>query len=426
MSFPVPANEAERLEALRSYGILDTPPEVAFDELTELAAEICGCPAAYISLIDDTRQWLKALARLPATLCESPRDVAICSHTIAQDDVFVVPDLALDERFWQFPLVTNPPYLRFYCGAPLINKDRYALGSLCAVDFVPRDLDESKREAMRRLANQVVAQLELRRSMTTLNTTQGQLEAEKGRSEELLLNILPARVATELKERGGVVEPQFYQSATILFTDFHSFTTLAEGLAPWQLIDTLDQYFSAFDEISQRHRLEKLKTVGDSYMCAGGLPDENRTHVFDSCLAALEMQAFVTRMNRERRKLRLPVWDMRIGINTGFVMAGVVGRRKFTYDVWGNTVNVASRMESSGEEGRTNISEAVWDRVKNLFECEPRGFIEAKNKGKLAMYFLNRIKPEFSADAEGIVPNERFWLAAQANGAPAETVAHAG
>jgi class 3 adenylate cyclase len=409
MSFPVPENEQERVEALRSYGILDTPPEVAFDELTELAAQICDCPAAYISLIEDTRQWVKALARLPESMCESPRDVAICSYTVAQHDVFVVPDLAQDERFWGYPLVINPPHLRFYCGAPLINEKGYALGSLCAVDFVPRNIGDEQKEAMRRLANQVVAQLELRRTNATLQTATAQLETAKVKHDNLLLSILPESIAKELRAQDGTVEPQFYPSASILFTDFQGFTNLVEGMTPFQLIDTLDQYFSAFDEISHRHRLEKLKTLGDSFMCAGGLPERNRTHALDCCVAALEMQDFVARLNRERRKLRLPTWEMRIGVNTGFVMAGIVGKRKFTYDVWGNTVNVASRMESSGEPGRTNISESTYDRVHHLFECEPRGFVEAKNKGKLAMFFLNRIKPEFSADPNGIVPNDRFW-----------------
>ena len=410
MSFPVPANEPDRLESLRSYGILDTAPELDFDEISDLAAEICQCPAAYISLIDDTRQWIKSLCNLPMTMCESPRDAAICSTTICFGDVLVVPDLQKDERFWQFPLVTQPPHLRFYCGAPLLNSKGHALGSLCVVDFEPRDLDFAKRDALRRLAHQAVTQLELRRSMALLQAAQAELTAEKAMAERLLLNVLPAAVARELRENNAV-EPRFYQSASILFTDFHGFTRLVEGMMPRQLIDIPDQFFSAFDEIAQRHRLEKLKTVGDAYMCAGGLPDPNKTHAADCCLAALEMQAYVARLNRERQKLRMPLWEMRIGINTGFVTAGVVGKRRFTYDVWGNTVNEAARMESSGEPGRINISDNTWGRVKHLFEGEPRGLVDAKNKGPLLMHFLNRIKPEYSADRDGLRPNEQFRAA---------------
>lgn len=408
MSAPRPDNEEGRLKALHSYHVMDTQVEPAYEDLSELAAEICGCPAAYISLIDDTRQWVMTSVGLPESMAEAPRDVAICSTTICQSDVLMVPDLAKDDRFDQYPLVTEAPNLRFYCGAPLINPQGYALGSLCVVDFEPKEIGFDQREALRRLSRIVVTGLELRRVVHALDLARKELDSEKAKGDKLLLNILPVAVADELKKNDSV-QPQFYESATILFTDFKGFTKLTEGLQPRQLVNTLDQFFTAFDDIMQRRRMERLKTIGDAYMCAGGLPERNKTHPVDACLAAIEMRGYAAKMNKDRLKLRMPAWEIRVGIHTGSVMAGVVGKRKFAYDIWGNTVNVASRMESAGEPGRINISEDTYERVKHLFDCESRGAIEAKNKGPLPMFFLSRIKPELSADADGSSPNERFW-----------------
>lgn len=206
-----------------------------------------------------------------------------------------------------------------------------------------------------------------------------------------MLNILPAKIAEELKARNEV-EPRHYDSATIMFTDFEGFTRFAEAAEPRTLVNDLNQYFSAFDDIIERHNLEKLKTIGDAYMCAGGLPEENRSHPADACRAALEIQDFMARTNRQREKMRMPPWALRIGIHTGPVMAGVVGKQKFTYDIWGDAVNVAARIESNGEAGRIALSESTYHRVKEQFECEHRGPVEAKNKGPLETYFLNRVK----------------------------------
>ena len=149
----------------------------------------------------------------------------------------------------------------------------------------------------------------------------------------------------------GRVTPRFYESATVMFADFQGFTQLTERMDPKGLVEQLDQFFSAFDEITGRQRLEKLKTIGDAYMCAGGLPEVQRTHPVDACLAALELQDYMSRANQQRERLRLPRWELRIGLHTGSVMAGVVGRRKFTYDIWGDAVNVAARMEAAGNAG---------------------------------------------------------------------------
>jgi class 3 adenylate cyclase len=157
-----------------------------------------------------------------------------------------------------------------------------------------------------------------------------------------------------------------------------------------------------------KYCLEKLKTIGDSYMYAGGVPVVNHTHEIDAVLGALEIQSFIEKANEEKKSKGRPVFEIRIGINTGPLMAGVVGEKKFVYDVWGDSVNLASRMESSGEKGRVNISETTYIRIKDFFETEARGQILAKNKGAVDMYFVKQIKPELSADPAGRKPNERF------------------
>ena len=411
---PIPANESERLAAVKSYQLIDTAPEIAYDEITELAAQICQCPVAVIGLIDESRDWKKSAYGFPPDMCTSPREMSICSSTICGSDLVLVPDLTRDERYRENPAVTGEPKLRFYCGMPLINPQGYALGTLCIVDFQPREMTVEQTEAVRRLSHQVVSQFELRRSVLELERRMAELaearreaERQRERSDRLLLNILPRAVAEELRTNEQVV-PRYHELVTIMFADFEGFSRLTERIEPKSLIEQLDQFFSAFDSIAERHRLEKLKTIGDAYMCVGGLPEPNRTHEVDSCLAALSFLEFMRRTNAQREKLHLPRWDLRIGIHSGPVMAGVVGKSKFIYDVWGDAVNIAARLEASGGAGRINVSDVVRNRVRTLMEFEPRGAVEVKNKAPISMHFLTRIKPEFSRDAEGLRPNDAF------------------
>lgn len=418
MEVPLPPNEQARLEALRQYAILDTLPELAYDDIAQLAAQICGCPAGLVTFIDEKRQWMKAKYGLPPDLAQCPREITICQSTICGDDVLYVPDLSRDARFGDSPLVTGDFSLRFYCGAPLINPEGYALGTLCVIDFQPHELTFEQQEALRRLARQTMAQLELRRRvleqgdvMRKLDAAREAAECERQNWEKLLLNVLPAPIAEELKTHNRV-EPRFFDSATILLADFVDFTRLTERLEPAGLVQELDEHFSKFDEIVAANRLEKMKTIGDAYLAAGGLPESNATHPFDAALAALQIQAYMDKVNQRREQFRLPAWRVRIGINTGPVIAGVVGRHKFTYDLWGNTVNVAQRLEAAGTPGRVNISANTWHHVKRLFETEARGTIEVKGKGQMPMYFLGRLKAEYAADPARCAPNTHFWAAA--------------
>jgi adenylate cyclase len=414
LAFPIPANEPQRLKALRALDILDSPPETAYDEIAVLAAQICGCPIGYISFIDDDRSWLKAKYGFPPHRADAPRAAAVCSTTICGAEMFVVPDMTQDSRFDRIGVVVDEPHCRFYCGVPLITDEGYALGALCVLDFEPRRLTFEQTEALRRLSRQVLTLLELRRRRIGHNQTIAELELpredvalQEARAEELLDNLLPRAIAEELK-RDGRVQPRYVRSATVLLADFQGFTLLSEQAEPAALIGLLDEYFCAFDDIMARHRLEKIKTIGDAYMAVGGVPEAGLLHPIDAGLAALEMQATVSRMKSRGDVSRLPSLELRIGIHTGPVICGVVGNRRFAFDIWGDAVNIASFMEAQCLPGRINVSDTAAGHVKALFDLEPRGRVEAKHQRTHEMFFLNRLKPEFSSDHDGREPNESF------------------
>lgn len=211
------------------------------------------------------------------------------------------------------------------------------------------------------------------------------IQKEKKRSEDLLLNILPTETARQLKVNGKIDAIRF-DKVTVLFTDFVEFSMFAEKIAPEKLVYSLDYYFRGFDEIISRYGLEKIKTIGDSYMCAGGIPVPNKDHAITMAKAAKEMLALVE--NAKKKDNGFPHFDVRIGIHTGPVVAGIVGSKKWQYDIWGDTVNIASRMESSSLPGKINLSETTYELIKDHFECEYRGEMQVKNRGNFKMYFL--------------------------------------
>lgn len=200
-------------------------------------------------------------------------------------------------------------------------------------------------------------------------------------------NILPQTIADELKAHGRV-QPRYHDAVTILFTDFKGFTRLTEQLEPRALIEELNEHFSAFDEIVTRHGLEKLKTIGDAYMCAAGLPEKAKDHAGDACAAALDIRDYMARTNTAREKMGLPRWDIWIGLHSGGVIAGVVGKTKFTYDIWGDAVNVAALMEAHAEPGQILLSDSTHSRIQTEFDMEFRGEVDTAKKGPLRCYVL--------------------------------------
>jgi class 3 adenylate cyclase len=286
-----------------------------------------------------------------------------------------------------------------FTGADLLRPAlRYTLTDLAAVGigvpFLVLALDRARRRGWEK-------SVEIERQ-------RGELAADKLRIDALLHNVLPAPIVTELKATDRV-EPRHHGEVTVLFTDFVGFTTIAEQVTAEKLVADLDACFSSFDAIVARRGLERLKTIGDSYMAAAGVPVARRTHAADAVLAALDIVRAISAHGAARAAAGHPRWDVRVGLHTGPLVAGIVGQTRFAYDVWGDTVNIASRMESSGAPGCVNISAATAARVADLFVLQPRGQVPAKNKGLVEMFYVVGVRPEYSVDGAGIEPNAAFW-----------------
>lgn len=502
----LPQNEPDRLEALERYEILDTPAESEFDDLTRLASYICGTPIALVSLTDSHRQWFKSKLGMPVP--EAPREIAFCSYAILQPDrPLVVQNALQDDRFASNPLVTSDPNLRFYAGHPLVTPDGYPLGTLCVMDYIPRNLNPEQLTALQILGRCVMTQMELRLNLKRLKqqrTRQQEAEAKlrasdqqivnllenmmaaffatdhqgcftyinqeamtilqcdrpsllgqslwtalpelmgarfeqkfrwalaqqtsavleefyqpgnrwleirifpsydgmsvffhditlrkqteaalrlaQEKSDRLLLNILPQPIAERLKQDSTAIADDF-ADVSVLFADIVGFTELSSRVSPIDLVGLLNRIFSVFDRLAEHHGLEKIKTIGDAYMVAGGLPEPQANHPEAVAQMALDMQREIAQFTiRENQAIAL-----RIGIHTGPVVAGVIGSRKFSYDLWGDTVNIASRMESCGTSGGIQVTASTYERLRHQYQFEPRGLISVKGKGEMMTYWL--------------------------------------
>jgi class 3 adenylate cyclase len=254
---------------------------------------------------------------------------------------------------------------------------------------------------LKSISNLLTVVLERVRSAERLSRQHQELDEQRRLSESLLLNILPLEVADELRTK-GMVAPKYFEDVTIIFTDFVGFTLSTEHLAAEDVVHHLHDYFTAFDRICARYGLEKLKTIGDSYMCIGGLPVRNPAHPVNAVMAAFEMVQEVIDRDQLENSVR---WKVRVGIHTGPVVAGVVGINKFAFDIWGDTVNFSSRMESSSQPNRINLSERTYSRVKDFFECEYRGKVLTKEKREFDMYFASGLLPKLAGQDDAIPPS---------------------
>lgn len=243
--------------------------------------------------------------------------------------------------------------------------------------------------------------------ITKIKNVEKHIQTEKDKSDKLLLNIFPEEIAEELKSKGKVT-PRFYRSTSVLFADIQNFTKKAENLTPKELVQVLQAYFLRFDDAVVKYFVEKIKVIGDSLLCVGGIPLKNNSHPFDTILLGLELQQIMKDIVHEQIGTDTSDWNLRVGIHTGPLVAGVVGKQKIAYDIWGDSVNIAKRIESACLPGMVNISSETYRHVKDYFVCENRGKILAKHKGHIDMYFVSRLKPEFSEDKEGLVPNHDF------------------
>ena len=287
--------------------------------------------------------------------------------------------------------------------------------------FVRKRIDSARREQVRLEMKVVQRTKEIRAQNVQIERQRQQLEKEKNKvvenqrllqiekdkTEKLLRNIIPESTAEELKNK-GTASARAYKTVSVIFTDFVGFTKIAERMTPMELVGKLDVYFRKFDEIIVRNNLEKIKTIGDAYMCAGGVPVRNNTNPIDACIAALQIQEYMSKLKYEAIANNEEYWELRLGINTGEVTAGVIGSERLAYDIWGATVNQAQSMEMLGEPGKVTISGNTFKLIEPYFECTFRGKAQSKSRGLIDMYTVDRIKTELSVNGEGYYPNERF------------------
>lgn len=397
--------------------------EIDLDSLLQLIMQkvtiVMNADRSSLFLVDDTKQQLWTRVAQGAPEIRVPLGHGIAGHVGQTGETANIPDAYQDSRFSRdFDVKTGYRTKTILCMA-IKNQRSKIIGTIQVLnkkDETPFTAeDEELLSAFCSLAGisleNARAYEELHKERDSLEVKVQErtkdLEAEKRKADDLLLNILPNAVAEELKVRGEATPGQF-DAVTVMFTDFKGFTQIAEKITPAALIADLDNCFYHFDEIMDRYGVEKIKTIGDAYMCAGGLPIANKTHAVDVILAALEIKSFMDQMKEIKQSMNEPYWELRIGIHTGPVVAGVVGKRKFAYDIWGDAVNTASRMESSGSVGAINISGDTYALVKDFFACEYRGKVPAKNKGDIDMYFVKGIQPALSAGGEGKVPSPEF------------------
>jgi adenylate cyclase len=400
----IPMDEAERQQAVDDLRLIATPQEERFDRIVNLAQLLFRVPIAYIALIDKDRQWFKSKVGLKSS--ETARDISFCGHAILQDAAMVVPDALQDYRFAGNPMVQGDPFIRFYVGQPLRGPSGHKVGTLCLADREPRDMSEHDLKMLAQLArlvereftllDQIQMQIEnlkakeeIERKSQELEQAVEALSHEKEHSELLLKNIFPGEVADELKQNGRV-KAVAHDKVSVLFADFSSFTSVASTYSPSELLEELNRCFCLFDGLCGRHGVEKLKTIGDGYLCVSGLHGDPADGGLRLLRFAQEAMDFILKRKAEVESTGRKYWSMRIGIHCGPAVSGVVGVKRMAFDMWGDTVNAAARMEQTSEPGRINLSISFSDMLAGKISTTCRGVLPIKNCGEMKMCFFEK------------------------------------
>jgi len=402
----IPMDEADRQKALDDLKLIDSPQEERFDRIVQLTQLLFQVPIAYISLIDKDRQWFKSKVGIEAN--ETSRSVSFCGHAILEDKAMVVPDALQDYRFAANPMVLGEPFIRFYAGQPLRGPSGHKVGTLCLADKEARELKEHDLKLLAQLGklvereftllDKIQMQIETLKAKEALEKKSQELEkavtdlsSAKENSEFLLRNIFPAEVADELKTNGKV-KAVGHEKATVLFSDFSEFTSAAATYTPAELVEELNRAFCLFDGLSARLGVEKLKTIGDGYLCVAGLQGDPVEAGVKMLKFAQEILAFTLKRKAEVEAAGKKYWNIRIGIHSGPLVAGVVGVKRMAYDIWGDTVNIAARIQQGSEPGRINLSKSFRDLVGDKIEAEARGKKPIKHHGEIEMFFFQKLK----------------------------------
>jgi adenylate cyclase len=362
----IPENETERLREVSVLGLAGVNrKDPNLNDIIQITCAVADTPIAMVNILDRPDQHVLQSCGVPeAGPSKMPIEGALCQFVLAQGDVLIIEDLRIDERTREHPFTGPPMSLRFYAGAPLVSASGYIIGTLCAMAPEPKTLDPRAVDALRRLADQVVRLL------------QGGASRDGGNV------VVPAKEKTP-------VRGQYHSQASILFTDFVDFTRHTEALEPGELLETLARYFGAFDKICERFGLTRIKTIGDSYMAAAGIPAASADHARDAVAAALTIRDYVAAENSARVALGEPAWEVRMGVHSGPAIAGSLGEHG-NLDIWGDTVNVAARLEAASDAGRVNISDATLTLLANA-TTEGRGTLPVKNKAPLRMHFVDQL-----------------------------------
>jgi class 3 adenylate cyclase len=402
----IPMNESERQAALDDLKLIDSPQEERFDRIVQLAQLLFRVPIAYIALIDKDRQWFKSKVGIEAN--ETSRSVSFCGHAILEDKAMVVPDALQDYRFAGNPMVLGEPFIRFYAGQPLRGPSGHKVGTLCLADSEARELGEHDLKMLAQIAKLVEreftlldkiqmqietlkAKEELEKKGQELEKAVADLSAEKQNSEFLLTNIFPGGVANELRANGKV-KAVGHDQAVVMFSDFSDFTSVAATYSPADLVEELNRAFCLFDGLSARYGVEKLKTIGDGYLCVAGLQGDAVEAGMKMLKFAQEMVSFTQKRKTEVEAGGKKYWSIRIGVHSGPLVAGVVGVKRMAYDIWGDTVNVAARIQQESVPGKINLSKDFRDLMGDRVEVEARGKLPIKHHGEVEMFFLGKLK----------------------------------